>query len=63
MLQGSKRNQNQSTSNVFAQNRKQNMNNILQQSSSKYVAQEANAIVQAMEQDPLAFEYDAHYDK
>ena len=39
------------------------MNNILQLGSKKYVAQEADAIIQAMDQDPLAFEYDAHYDK
>ena len=65
LLQGSKKSKTQSsdTSLAFSENRKQNMNNILQLGSQKYAAQEADAIIQAMEQDPLAFEYDAHYDK
>ena len=36
---------------------------MLQQSQSKYAIEEANAFVKTIEQDPLAFDYDYHYDK
>ena len=42
---------------------KQNMNKLIQSTAAKYAAQEADAYVKAIEEDPLAFDYDSHFDR
>jgi hypothetical protein len=39
------------------------MQSLIQSNQHKYQAQEADAVAKALEQDPLAFDYDAFYDR